>query len=90
MNVATQPCDLRLDTPVSDRAWAQAHQLNALGGANRLDTEYECRLLREEAIAAWLVDEASNSLEVGLLSKHSLGDCEETARVRENPCPCRY
>lgn len=38
-----------LDTPVSDRAWVQAHQLNALMDASRADPEYGYRLLRDEA-----------------------------------------
>ena len=49
LKMARQPYYRWLDTPVSNRAWAQAHQLNALVDANRADPEYGYRLLRDEA-----------------------------------------
>ena len=49
LKMARQPYYRWLDTPVSDRAWVQAHQLNALVDANRADPEYGYRLLRDEA-----------------------------------------
>jgi|688.fasta_scaffold09116_17 hypothetical protein len=49
LKMARQPYYRWLDTPVSDRAWVQAHQLNALVDANRADPGYGYRLLRDEA-----------------------------------------
>lgn len=49
LNMARQPYYRWLDNPVPNRAWVQAHQLNALVDANRVDPEYGYRLLRDEA-----------------------------------------